>query len=52
MMEEFQTAVEKKPSQRLYWCGGEPSDVENTLGQSMARIIELGYAERSIWHTI
>ena len=45
IIKEFRSAVEQKRITELYWCGGEPL-MWKTHWDSMARIIELGYADQ------
>jgi sulfatase maturation enzyme AslB (radical SAM superfamily) len=45
IIKEFHSAVEQKRITELYWCGGEPL-MWKTHWDSMARIIELGYADQ------
>jgi len=45
IIKEFNEAVEQKRITELYWCGGEPL-MWKIHWESMARIIELGYADQ------
>jgi hypothetical protein len=45
IVKEFNEAIEQKRITELYWCGGEPL-MWKIHWESMARIIELGYADQ------